>query len=310
MRGRIIRGIAGFYYVAPIPAETGGTGGERAASEASGPDILYECRAKGIFRKDKRKPLPGDFVEFDVTDEGEKEGNICRLLPRSSELIRPAVANVEQALVIMAAASPQPNLNLLDRFLVTMERQKISCCICFNKKDLADSGVLQALFDSYRFSGYPVVFTSAAAGEGIEELQSILKGRTTTVAGPSGVGKSSLINRLQDNVAMQTGEISRIERGRHTTRHSELICIRPGTYIVDTPGFSSIELMGMEKEELGNCFPEFVRWEPECRFTGCAHINEPDCGVKEALARGEISSSRYENYCQMYQELKDHKKFR
>ena len=311
MRGRIIRGIAGFYYVAPVPAEEDGTpqtaaGRENEAGVQRGSlpeaargvlqevlrpaDDLYECRAKGIFRKDGKKPLPGDYVEFDITSEEEKEGNVSRILPRSSALIRPAVANVDQALIIMAAVSPQPNLNLMDRFLVTMEQQGI-------------------LSDSYRASGYPVVFTSAVTGEGLPELQTLLEGRTTTVAGPSGVGKSSLINELQDGVSMQTGEISRIERGRHTTRHSELIRIRPGTWIVDTPGFSSIELYDMEKEELGDFFPEFRKWEPQCRFTGCAHINEPDCGVKEALRRGEISESRYENYCQLYAELKDRRKY-
>ena len=310
MRGRIIRGIAGFYYVSPDPPADGGKGEDAGAKEIpqrSGG--MYECRAKGIFRKDGKKPLPGDYVEFDITDEEEKEGNVHKILPRRSALIRPAVANVDQALVIMAAASPRPNLNLMDRFLVTMEQQGLSCCICFNKKDLADETVCRQLSDSYRAAGYPVVFTSAVTKEGLPELQRLLEGRTTTVAGPSGVGKSSLINTLQDGVSMQTGEISRIERGRHTTRHSELIRIRPGTWIVDTPGFSSIELSGMEKEDLGRFFPEFAEWEPRCRFTGCAHINEPDCGVKEALLRGEISESRYENYCQLYAELKDRRKY-
>ena len=229
MRGRIIRGIAGFYYVAPDPSEADGTLRMADRGPVNG---LYECRAKGIFRKDGKKPLPGDYVEFDITSEEEKEGNVSRILPRSSALIRPAVANVDQALIIMAAVSPQPNLNLMDRFLVTMEQQGIACCICFNKKDLADEKTCAVLFDSYRTSGYPVVFTSAVTGEGMPELQALLEGRTTTVAGPSGVGKSSLINELQDGVSMQTGEISRIERGRHTTRHSELIRIRRGGRIV------------------------------------------------------------------------------
>ena len=310
MRGRIIRGIAGFYYVSPDPAPGRRTG--EAAAQAEIPQrsgAMYECRAKGIFRKDGTKPLPGDYVEFDITSGEDREGSIRKILPRRSALIRPAVANVDQALVIMAAASPRPNLNLMDRFLVTMEQQGVSCSICFNKKDLADEAVCRQLSDSYRSTGYPVVFTSVVTGEGLPELRKLLDGRTTAVAGPSGVGKSSLINTLQDGVSMQTGEISRIERGRHTTRHSELIRVRPGTWIVDTPGFSSIELYGMEKEELGRFFPEFAKWEPECRFTGCAHISEPDCGVKGALARGEISESRYENYLQLYAELKDRRKY-
>ncbi len=299
MRGRIIRGIAGFYYV--------------QTEDGPGPDApgkIYECKAKGIFRKDKKKPLPGDRVELDVLDEEEAVGNICAILPRTNELVRPAVANVDQALVIMAAASPPPSLNLLDRFLVTMEQQGVPACICFNKKDLADAETLEGLRRSCLATGYPLLFASAATGEGVEELRHLLEGRTTTVAGPSGVGKSSLINRLQPSVRMETGEIStKIERGRHTTRHSELIRISEGTYIVDTPGFSSIELYGMEKEELAGFFPEFTQWEPKCRFTGCAHRSEPGCGVKEALEAGRISRSRYDNYCQLYEELKDRRRY-
>ena len=291
MRGRIVRGIAGFYYV-----QTGSR--------------IYECKAKGIFRKDKKKPLPGDYVEIDILDEVSLTANISAILPRTNELIRPAVANVDLALVIMAAASPAPNLNLLDRFLVTMEQQRVNCCVCFTKQDLVDEQTKDRLRESYRNTGYPVLFTSARQEEGLLELRKVLSGRTTTVAGPSGVGKSSLINCLQSHTSMETGEISsKIERGKHTTRHSELICVSEGTYIVDTPGFSSIELYGMEKGELQDYFPDFAPWEPECRFAGCAHVKERDCGVKRALERGEISASRYENYCQLYEELKGHRKY-
>lgn len=294
MKGRIIRGIAGFYYVQT----------ETPVSK------VYECKAKGIFRKDKMKPLPGDFVELDILDEEEATGNIREILPRINDLIRPAVANVDQALVIMAAASPQPNLNLLDRFLITMQQQGVECCICFNKQDLVDETAKQKLREEYELAGYKVLFASAAKQEGLDELQELLRDKTTTVAGPSGVGKSSLINCLQDNISMETGEIStKIERGKHTTRHSELICIRPGTYIVDTPGFSSVELYNMEKEELGSFFPEFVKYEPDCRFTGCAHLKEPDCGIKNAMEAGKIGRTRYENYCLLYEELKNKKKY-
>lgn len=291
MRGRIVRGIAGFYYV-----QTGSR--------------IYECKAKGIFRKDKKKPLPGDYVEIDILDEAALTANISVILPRTNELIRPAVANVDLALVIMAAASPTPNLNMLDRFLVTMEQQRVNCCICFNKQDLVDEQTKGSLRESYRNTGYPVLFTSARQEAGLSELREVLTGRTTTVAGPSGVGKSSLINCLQSHTSMETGEISsKIERGKHTTRHSELICVSEGTYIVDTPGFSSIELYGMEKEALQDYFPDFAPWEPECRFAGCAHVKERDCGVKRAMERGEISTSRYENYCQLYEELKGRRKY-
>ena len=315
MNGRIIRGIGGFYYVRTD--ESDGAAAEWKNSQkdgntrnGAGSVKIYECKARGIFRKEKFRPLPGDYVELEVLDEAEQEGNIGRILPRKNALIRPAVANVDQALIIMAAASPQPNLNLMDRFLVMMEQQGVPCRICFKKKDLAEEVALEALRATYEPSGYPLYFTSAARQEGVEALRQLLEGKTTVVAGPSGVGKSSLINLLQDEVSMQTGEISRkIERGRHTTRHSELIRIRPGTEIVDTPGFSSIELMGMEKEELGSFFPEIARLEKECRFVGCAHRSEPGCRVKEGLEEGLVSTGRYANYCQMYEELKNRRKY-
>lgn len=291
MQGKIIRGIGGFYYV---HAEDG---------------IVYECRAKGIFRKEKIKPLPGDNVEiFPVQDEEKPAGNVDAILPRKNVLIRPAVANVDQALVVFAAASPKPNLNLLDRFLISMEQQQIPVVICFNKTDLVDVKEEELLRDTYAHS-YPVQLISAANGEGIEEVQRLLDGKTTVVAGPSGVGKSSLTNQLQPHVQMEVGDISRkIERGRHTTRHTELIYLRPHTYFLDTPGFSSLYLTGIAYEELWQYFPEFVSYEPYCRFQGCMHISEPDCAVKEALAEGKIAASRYENYVMLAEELKNARK--
>lgn len=291
MQGKIIRGIGGFYYV---HAEDG---------------IVYECRAKGIFRKEKIKPLPGDNVEISpVQDEEKPAGNVDAILPRKNVLIRPAVANVDQALVVFAAASPKPNLNLLDRFLISMEQQQIPVVICFNKTDLVDVKEEELLRDTYAHS-YPVQLISAANGEGIEEVQRLLDGKTTVVAGPSGVGKSSLTNHLQPHVQMEVGDISRkIERGRHTTRHTELIYLRPHTYFLDTPGFSSLYLTGIAYEELWQYFPEFVSYEPYCRFQGCMHISEPDCAVKEALAEGKIAASRYENYVMLAEELKNARK--
>lgn len=290
--GKIIRGIGGFYYV------------------HCGGNKVYECKAKGVLRKDGIKPLPGDAVEMEVLDEEKVLGNIAEILPRKNALIRPAVANINQALVIFAAAAPEPNFNLLDRFLVMMEQQQIPTVICFNKKDLVDKERLSQLKAAYEGSGYQVLFVSAKKEEGLLELREVLKGKTTTVAGPSGVGKSSLVNELQDGVSMETGAISeKIERGRHTTRHTEFICIEEGTYILDTPGFSSLALFDMEKEELENFFPEVKEHSGQCRFIGCAHIKEPDCAVREALAEGKISESRYENYCLLYEELKGQKKY-
>lgn len=291
-QGKIVKGIAGFYYVS-----VAGSG-------------IYECKAKGAFRQKKMKPLVGDNVSIDIIDEEEKKGNVVEILPRKNALVRPAVANVDQALVIFAGTSPKPNLNLLDRFLLMMEQQNVPTLICFNKEDLASEAELQELRDAYGISGYPLFFVSARQQEGIEPLRAALEGKTTTVAGPSGVGKSTLINLLAPEVQMETGEISeKIQRGKHTTRHSQLILLNEQTYIFDTPGFSSLAVDFFEKETLGTLFPEFVEYEQNCRFTGCSHIGEPVCGVKEALAEGKISQSRYNNYVQIYNELKDKRKY-
>ena len=292
MKGKIVKGISGFYYV--YVAETG----------------IYECKAKGIFRNQKIKPLVGDDVKIVVLDEEKKIGNVEKILPRTRELIRPAVANIDMALVIFAAAKPDPNFNLLDRFLCMMEYQKVPVTICFNKCDLVTEEQREVLRKIYEPAGYELLFTSAKTQENVEKLKSVLRGKMTAVAGPSGVGKSSLINDLQDAVQMQTGGISdKIERGKHTTRHSQIIPIAENTYIMDTPGFSSMDLPGFSKEDLWTCYPEFARFEPGCRFIGCSHIGEPDCGVKTALAEGKISHVRYDNYVQLYQEMKNMRKY-
>lgn len=292
MHGKIIKGIAGFYYVHTTESGT------------------YECKAKGIFRKDKIKPLVGDNVIIDVINEEEKTGNLVEILPRKNVLVRPAVANVDQALVIFAISRPKPNFNLLDRFLIMMERQNVLSVICFNKMDIASEEEEQKLRTIYENCGCQVLFTSAAQEEGMENVRSRLRGKTSTVAGPSGVGKSSIINLLAPDVGMETGEISqKIDRGKHTTRHSQLIMLEEGTYIMDTPGFSSLYLQDLEKEELKDFFAEFKEYEPYCRFQGCAHINEPGCGVKAALEEGKISLSRYENYVELYNELKDKRRY-
>lgn len=296
MQGKIVKGIAGFYYV--------------HAHDEAGEAGIYECKAKGVFRKDKRKPLVGDDVELDVLDAGKHLGNIRSLFPRRSELIRPAVANVDQALVIFAIVKPKPNFNLLDRFLIMMEQQNLPCIICLNKLDMDEAGEGEEYARIYQGCGYQTVLVSAREQTGVEQLKGLLAGKTTTVAGPSGVGKSSLVNCLQTGVVMETGQISeKIERGKHTTRHSELIAVGEDTYILDTPGFSSLELFDMEKEELASYYPEFVPEEKYCRFGGCSHVHEPVCGVREAVAEGRISKMRYENYCLLYEELKKKKKF-
>ncbi|MCI9372833.1 MAG: ribosome small subunit-dependent GTPase A [Lachnospiraceae bacterium] len=292
MTGKIIKGIAGFYYV---------------HTEEKG---IYECKARGIFRNQQIKPLVGDNVLITILDEQEKEGNITEILPRRNELLRPAVANIDQALVFFAIVKPEPDFRLLDRFLIRMEQQKLTSIICFNKQDIASKEDKEALCKAYETCGYQVVFVSAQRKEGLEELRRLLTGRTTALAGPSGVGKSTMINALAPEAGMETGSISRkIERGRHTTRHSEIIALGENTYLMDTPGFTSLRISEIEKEELSGYYPEFERHEPYCRFGGCAHINEPGCGVKAAVEQGQISQVRYENYKALYQELKDIRRY-
>lgn len=291
MQGKIIKGIAGFYYV-----HVNGKG-------------IYECKAKGIFRKENIKPLVGDDVTIEITDAENFKGNIIEILPRRSALIRPAVANIDQALLIFAMSKPEPNYNLLDRFLIMMEQQGLTCIICFNKNDIASKEERLRIRSIYDNSNCNVVFTSAMKKEGLSELQQLLQGKTTAVAGPSGVGKSSIINCLQKSKTMETGAISeKIERGKHTTRHSELITISDNTYIMDTPGFSSLALFDMEKEDLKTFYPEFEPYEDKCKFLGCAHIHEPVCGVKDAVEEGKIHKTRYDNYVLFYEELKEKEK--
>ena len=293
-QGKITKGIAGFYYVY-VPGKG-----------------MFECKAKGIFRKDNVKPLVGDDVSIQIISQEEMIGNICEIFPRKSSLIRPAVANIDQAMIIFALRKPDVNLNLLDRFLIQMEQQDLKTIICFNKADLEDHDgpSSQKLAEIYSKAGYDTLVISAKEDDNIEQVLQLLKGKTTTVAGPSGVGKSTLINRMQPDLQMETGSISKkIERGKHTTRHSQLIPICEDTYILDTPGFSSLSVFDMEKEELESYYAEFQSLTDGCKFTGCSHIHEPVCGVKEGLKSGEVSQERYENYKLIYQELAQKKKY-
>lgn len=292
LRGKIVKGIAGFYYV------------------HDGISAVYECKARGIFRERGVKPLVGDNVEFDILDAGERTGNITDVLKRENELIRPAVANISQAMLVFAAAEPDPNLNLLDRFLISMQLRDVPVILCFNKSDLAEKEELSRLVNIYTGAGYHVCTVSAKLGDGIGELKAFLKGRTTALAGPSGVGKSSLTNLLQPDAGMETGAVSdKIKRGRHTTRHSELFFVEKDTYLMDTPGFGSLFAEDIEPKDLAACFPEFAPFVPECRFLGCVHVGERDCGVKSAVQEGKIAGSRYENYRLIYNELKHNRRY-
>lgn len=315
MQGKIIKGVGGFYYVHPH---------ENIYSEN-----IYECKAKGIFRNKNIKPAVGDDVDIDILSEENLIGNITAIHERTNTLIRPAVANVDQAVIIFALSNPEPNYNLLDRFLIMMDRQSVRTIICLNKSDLVDFEEAEKIKGIYQNCGYDVIITSTYYTDdlasdsvtesfgknsdfdsGMDMLHSVLKGKTTVFAGPSGVGKSSLLNNLKPDANAETGSLSeKIKRGKHTTRHSELIFIEDNTYIMDTPGFSSLYVEDIEPEDLRGYYNEFTEYSSECRFNGCLHINEPDCKVKEALEQGSISDLRYNNYKQMYNELKNKRRW-
>lgn len=286
INGKIIKGIAGDFSVKTLE------------------DKVYTCRAKGIFRKEKIKPVIGDNVIIDIISEESLEGNISEILDRKNLLIRPSVANIDMALIVAALKSPDPNFYMLDKLILHFKRQDIPIIICFNKEDIGGKDVADEYARIYENSGVKIIITSAASNQGIEELKSLLGKKTTCIAGPSGVGKSTIINALQDNVLMQTGDISnKLKRGKHTTRHSEIIPISKDTYIIDTPGFTSIDVFDIEYDSLKDYYDEFDQFS-ECYFVPCSHIHEPKCGVRTALADGRISSIRYENYCNIYDELK------
>lgn len=292
MQGKIIKGIAGFYYV---HAEN---------------DKVYECKAKGVFRNRKIKPLVGDDVELDIIDEDKLIGNINDILPRKNELIRPAVANIDQTLVVFASLSPEPNFNLLSRFLVMMDWNNVPAIVCFNKSDQVDEVEIKRLTGIFENCGAKVIVTSVPKNEGIAELKELLLGKTTSFAGPSGVGKSSILNEIFPDANSQIGDISeKINRGKHTTRHSEIFNVAKDTYIMDTPGFTSLECADIEDTELHYYFNEFSEYEGKCRFNGCVHVNEPDCKVKDAVLEGKISKVRYDIYLEMYNELKAKRKY-
>ena len=282
--GTIIKGIGGFYYV-----------------KASG--RVYECKARGVFRKQKITPMIGDKVEIELS--GEK-GSIAGILPRSSFLVRPPVANVDTMMLVVAAASPEPNLFLIDKMLVNAEINHIEPAVCINKTDIARR---DDIADIYSRAGYRVFFVSAENKDGLVELTDYLKGKTTAFAGLSGVGKSSLLSIITED-SLETGSVSeKIQRGKHTTRHVELFELKSGGFVLDTPGFSSLEVEGIKAEDLWQYFPEMSDSQNKCRFRGCSHINEPDCFVKEKVTSGEMAASRYESYVQLYNKLKSVKEW-
>lgn len=288
--GVVMKGIGGFYYI---------------KSSFHG---IIECKARGIFRKDDIIPLPGDKVSFSIIDTNKNTGLIEEILPRSSELVRPAVANVTQLVVVVAVKSPQPDFLLLDKMLITASLKNIKPIILFNKIDRSSGQDIERIKKVYENTGYDLFFLCAKSHEGFDDLMGILKENITVFAGQSGVGKSTILNRLAGAAVMETGEVSdKIERGRHTTRHAELLELSNGGLVVDTPGFSSFELTGVELNDLELHYPEFINHLGRCRFNGCSHINEPDCVVKEAVENGDIDNERYERFVHFYSLLKKQK---
>lgn len=288
VKGIIVKGIAGFYYVR---TDNG----------------IYECKARGIFKKNKVTPLVGDKVNISILSENPKEGWIEEIEERNVELFRPAVANVDQAVIVFALKSPDPHLNLLDKIILLAEYSGLDLTICFNKADLiVGDSEFERYKAIYELAGYNVVMTSTKTGEGIEAVRELLKDKISVFAGPSGVGKSSMLNVVQPGLELKTGEISeKIKRGKHTTRHTELIELEFGGWVVDTPGFTSLDLNFIDMAELADLFQEFREFEGHCRFNDCMHINEPDCAVKAAVETGHIHQNRYDSYLYFYNNLID-----
>ncbi len=292
MRGKIVKGIGGFYYV------------------HDGKSMLVECRARGGFRNRDQKPLVGDDVLFSLTEEDPGSGRIDELLPRRSELIRPAVANADQALIIVSVQKPAFHPGLLDRFLLWMNWQALPVIIGIGKTDLDEEDKEPAIRRIYEGAGCRVCSFSAKTGRGLEELKEALREKTTVLAGASGVGKSTLLNALMPEAAMETGELSKkLGRGRHTTRHAEIFCWAPDSFLCDTPGFSSLDLPPIEADQLRHCFAEFEEAGTRCAFRDCLHSREKGCAVRAAAEAGSIPESRYESYLRFLEELKARKPY-
>ncbi|AJO18046.1 MULTISPECIES: ribosome small subunit-dependent GTPase A [Bacillus] len=288
--GKIIKALSGFYYVLDG-------------------DQIIQCRGRGVFRKNKITPLVGDDIVYQA--DNDKEGYILEIKDRFNELVRPPISNVDQAVLVFSAKEPTFSTSLLDRFLVLVEAGGIRPIICITKMDLVDDDALKERIhqyaEDYRNIGYSVYMTSMKNGSGIEDIVSHFQDKITVFAGQSGVGKSSLLNAISPELELKTAGISaHLGRGKHTTRHVELIDINGGL-VADTPGFSSLEFAGIEAEDLGSAFLEISEKSAECKFRGCLHMKEPNCAVKRAVENGEIAQYRYDHYVEFLTEIKDRK---
>ena len=290
MKGTIVKGIAGFYYV-------------------KHEENVYQCKARGIFKNDGIKPMVGDFVTFEEGQGEEDDGWITEIHDRKNSFIRPPISNVDCFVIVMAAAQPKPNLAVMDKFLVMAEKSNIDIVLCVNKTDLAKGKTLDMLKDIYG-KVYPMVFVSCSRNEGIDELKSMLKGKHVALAGPSGVGKSTILNSLIPDAQAETGSIShKSKRGRHTTRHSELFDLGDGTMLFDTPGFTSFDILEADEEELQHLYPAMLPFMGKCRYDNCRHIKEPECAVRDAVEAGEISQQRYDSYKTQLEEIRNKDKY-
>lgn len=290
IEGIIIRGVGGNYYV-----DIG--------------DEIIECRARGLFRLQNIKPLVGDKVLIRLTAENDKAGYIEEIKDRINEIKRPSVANVEQLLIFFAVSNPEPSFLLLDKLLIAAEINKLKPIICFNKADLCSEERKKELRNMYVNTGYRMIFTCKDDEESIETLKDVLKDKLSVFSGPSGVGKSSMMNAVQPNFELKTGEISeKLKRGKHTTRHAEIYKLSFGGFVVDTPGFSSFELESIDQFDLGEYYPEIKKYSVGCRFDDCLHHKEPNCVIKNAVAEGLISETRYNNYTKLLEEIINTKK--
>lgn len=289
-KGTIIKGIGGFYYVLVE-------------------NKVYECKARGIFRKDDIIPVIGDTVSIEVPSQDDV-GNIIKIYPRKNILIRPTVSNVDQAIIVFSITQPDPNSYLLDRFLLLVEEQKLPVYICFNKIDLDHQNQVCQLKKIYKKAGYDVLLTSTSTQEGIPLIFDLLKDKITVFAGPSGVGKSSILNKIEPSLQLKTGGISdKLKRGKHTTRHVELIPLKTGGFVIDTPGFTSLQLDHIQLEDMSYYYREFRPYLSSCKFPHCSHIHEPQCGIKTAVQQGHIALQRYKNYISIYTEIQKQRRW-